>query len=258
MSASEQESATAGQQLRRAREERGLDLETIARQTRIKRDFLEALEEDRLEVFPGSVYARAFLREYAAFLGLDDAVLASSVPAGEPEPGASDTDRSEDRGRFARVAAAVLLAIVMVAGAAVLRQRGGNAEPPSPPAPSQAVTAPAQVSADIRSPSPVGVRLRIRAEDRCWVRVRSGDQLLYEGTLQPGQSLHFASREPIVLRAGNAGALRVRVNEREEEPLGAIGQVITRAFEPVGASDAGEGTQGGERGAETVTKEMNG
>jgi len=39
--------------------------------TRIRRIFLEALEEERFDELPPDVYARGFLRNYARFLGLD-------------------------------------------------------------------------------------------------------------------------------------------------------------------------------------------
>jgi cytoskeletal protein RodZ len=46
-------------------------LEEIAAQTRIKRTYLEALEEDRFDVFPGEAYLTGFLRVYASMLGLE-------------------------------------------------------------------------------------------------------------------------------------------------------------------------------------------
>ncbi|BCR05554.1 hypothetical protein DESUT3_26230 [Desulfuromonas versatilis] len=60
-----------GTLLRQRREQRGMTLETVSRQTRIKLAYLQALEEDRFEVFPGEVYLSGFLRTYAASLGLE-------------------------------------------------------------------------------------------------------------------------------------------------------------------------------------------
>lgn len=64
-----------GNRLREAREKRGLSLAQAEEMTRIRRAFLEALEEERFEVLPGDVYARGFIRNYARFLGLDAEVL---------------------------------------------------------------------------------------------------------------------------------------------------------------------------------------
>lgn len=65
-----------GAQLKKAREAKGLDFEIIARETSIKREFLEALEKEDSAVFPGSPYLIGFLHNYAEYLGVDsDAVI---------------------------------------------------------------------------------------------------------------------------------------------------------------------------------------
>jgi cytoskeleton protein RodZ len=61
-----------GEYLRRIREEHGLSVEEVARLTRISPDHIQALEENRLEKFPGEVFARGFVRAYGRCLGLDD------------------------------------------------------------------------------------------------------------------------------------------------------------------------------------------
>ena len=62
---------TVGQDLRAARLRRGDDLATVSRALKIRRDHLEALEEDRFEALPGRAYAVGFVRSYADYLGLD-------------------------------------------------------------------------------------------------------------------------------------------------------------------------------------------
>lgn len=62
---------TVGQDLRAARLRRGDDLATVSRALKIRKDHLEALEEDRIEALPGRTYAVGFIRSYADYLGLD-------------------------------------------------------------------------------------------------------------------------------------------------------------------------------------------
>jgi cytoskeletal protein RodZ len=57
--------------LRSAREARGVDLATAERDLRIRARHLAALEEGRYDDLPGDVYAKGFLRSYAAHLGLE-------------------------------------------------------------------------------------------------------------------------------------------------------------------------------------------
>jgi transcriptional regulator with XRE-family HTH domain len=57
--------------LRYYREQNGVDLDAAAEKLRIKRDYLEAMEQDRFDLLPEGMYRRSFLRAYAAFLKLD-------------------------------------------------------------------------------------------------------------------------------------------------------------------------------------------
>ncbi|MGQ9512578.1 helix-turn-helix domain-containing protein [Thermodesulfitimonas sp.] len=65
-----------GEALRAAREAKGITIATAGEETKIRAKFLEALESEAFSVLPGRVYAKAFLRTYARYLGLDDAALA--------------------------------------------------------------------------------------------------------------------------------------------------------------------------------------
>lgn len=57
--------------LRRYRQKNRISLEEIAADTRVKRDLFEALENNDLSQWPRGVYARAWIRTYAATVGLD-------------------------------------------------------------------------------------------------------------------------------------------------------------------------------------------
>ncbi|MBS0274685.1 MAG: DUF4115 domain-containing protein [Proteobacteria bacterium] len=93
---------TVGQDLRAARLRRGDDLASVSRALKIRKDHLEALEEDRFEHLPGRAYAIGFVRSYADYLGIDpvqsverfkleiagrgnDALPAATLPAVEEE-----------------------------------------------------------------------------------------------------------------------------------------------------------------------------
>lgn len=61
-----------GQRLRSTREEKGLDLRTIADRTRIPMRTLEALENDDFKEIPSGGYGRGVARSYAKEVGLDE------------------------------------------------------------------------------------------------------------------------------------------------------------------------------------------
>jgi cytoskeletal protein RodZ len=60
-----------GEQLRAAREAKGLSLSQAASGTRIKLQHLESIEQDDFSTIAAAAYARGFIKIYAEFLGLD-------------------------------------------------------------------------------------------------------------------------------------------------------------------------------------------
>jgi len=60
-----------GEKLKNARNEKGLSIDQISRETNISVRFLEALESENFDVFPGEPYVLGFLRNYSSFLDLD-------------------------------------------------------------------------------------------------------------------------------------------------------------------------------------------
>ncbi len=84
-----------GERLRSARVARGLSLDDIEAGTRIRRRYLEALEEEAFDRLPGPTYVRGFLRGYAAYLDLpadEIALMCPVVPTASVTVRASPSD----------------------------------------------------------------------------------------------------------------------------------------------------------------------
>lgn len=60
-----------GKKLQETRMARGLDLDQISRETNIARRYLEDLENEKFDDFPGESYLIGFLRNYCEYLDLD-------------------------------------------------------------------------------------------------------------------------------------------------------------------------------------------
>jgi len=60
-----------GEKLRNAREAKKLSLKDVARETNIPPRYVEALEDEEFERFPGETYVIGFLRSYVDYLKLD-------------------------------------------------------------------------------------------------------------------------------------------------------------------------------------------
>ena len=64
--------ATIGEQLRLAREDRGIPLREISDQTRISMHYLEAIETNDYKRLPGGIFNRSFVKAYAKYVGFDE------------------------------------------------------------------------------------------------------------------------------------------------------------------------------------------
>jgi cytoskeleton protein RodZ len=88
---------SVGQDLRKAREKRGEELDHISRLLKIRKDYLALLEEGAADSLPGRAYAIGFVRSYATYLGLDGnecverlkAEIAGRGDNREPQPSAA-------------------------------------------------------------------------------------------------------------------------------------------------------------------------
>ena len=63
--------SAVAEQLRQAREAQKLSLSQAAETTKIRSDYLQALEEGNFDTFPAAVYVRGFVRTYSTLLKLD-------------------------------------------------------------------------------------------------------------------------------------------------------------------------------------------
>src|SRR5262245_18593016 len=88
--------ASFGDNLRSERELRGITLREISEATKISSRFLQALEQERIDVLPGGLFPRAFVRQYAKYLGLDAEKLVAEylymhgeLPVPEARPSAA-------------------------------------------------------------------------------------------------------------------------------------------------------------------------
>jgi cytoskeletal protein RodZ len=65
-----------GNKLREARTRRSLGFQEVEAATKIRAGYLQAIENEEWDQLPGDTYARAFVRTYGSFLGLDGDRLA--------------------------------------------------------------------------------------------------------------------------------------------------------------------------------------
>ncbi|HLF29354.1 MAG TPA: RodZ domain-containing protein [Anaerolineae bacterium] len=249
-----------GSQLRQTREARGLSLEQVQKATRIKRVFLEAIEDNRFEELPGLVQARGFVRSYANHLGLDpdtllvqfDSALGREVSTplsrqtvtnGRPK---SETPRAPTAYRSASakpsppesslpiplpiliVGALILFAL---GGFLIIRAFGGEAPAPTQTLPPSVPASANRIPERTATLPPTGeVALTLTSSEHVWVRVSQDGFTAFEGMLQPGEAQTWQAEQQVIVETGNGAALNVAVNGEDLGVLGPRNRVVVRAW----------------------------
>jgi cytoskeleton protein RodZ len=219
-----------GNSLREARLRQGFELPRVEADTKIRAKYLKALEEEHFDELPGDTYVKGFLRTYSEYLGLDGQLYVdeyNSRFAREEEPVAQSTAARRPRPRrmesnFVVVGLAGIVAVTILVVVAWKFGSTGAGTPnlltptgtqPVPPITTGADTGTVPQRTTTASKL-AKLELTAKGGD-CWVQVRKGSatgELLYEGTLQQGQTQRFLKWKRLWLQLGAPVYLSAKLN----------------------------------------------
>jgi cytoskeletal protein RodZ len=244
---------TLGETLRQARLDKSVSLADAARDTRIRRSYLEALEAEDAASLPPAVYTRGFLRTYAEYLGLNaQAMVDLYQPPARREPS------PQLRPAVPRVAIPrqiplrpVMYGISGIAfvaaigfawnwyqdvqhtlnqGDSSLRARVGTPTPGGARLPTAfpivASPSPTPVPTPEPTPSPTptidGILVEFRTTSRVYVEAAVDGQQVVAETLAPGtQRTLPLAQNSVIMRTSNGSAVDVTVNGVHQDPQAA-------------------------------------
>jgi hypothetical protein len=205
-----------GPALRKARQTRGKSIEEASRDTRIRTEYLQALEREAFGSLRGDVYVRGFLRSYSSYLGLNpDKVVSVYVRAmgkdvrDVPEPPPVQPLRQATlhkvlhrRGNW-KLALALAVVGLAVAGSIGLLTRSAPAPPTGPPpaTPATAIVNTASVTLDI-APVVRGVHAVVFVDGK----------KTFAGQIARGHSKFFAGASLIRVQLDRGGVAKLTVN----------------------------------------------
>jgi Helix-turn-helix domain/Cell wall synthesis protein CwsA len=207
-----------GRALRAARQRQGKSLETAGRETRVRPDYLDALEREDFDALGSDVYVRSFLRSYARYLGLShEKVIAAyerafgrEAPAPAPverTPGVGPTEavilteKKRPPWFLAGMAAAILFGSAAAIG--ILNR-------------SSAVPEPADVSRPPAVPvMPQTVEVGVTAHQDNDFEVVIDDEAPLMFRLEEGEARSFEASDAITIHASEGGIFDLFVNGKQ-------------------------------------------
>jgi cytoskeleton protein RodZ len=222
-----------GNSLREARLRQGYELPRVEADTKIRAKYLKALEEEHFEVLPGETYVKGFLRTYAEYLGLDGQLYVDEFnsrftreeePLAPPQPRRQPSRSRAVESNFVIVALAGIIAVTILV---VVAWKFGSSGPGTSTGPPPSALSSGDSTGTTTEQGPTvppqsknkKTRLVLYAEGGdCWLRIRSRSatgKLLYEGTLQAGQTQRFVDDKRIWLQLGAPAYLKGTVNGKQ-------------------------------------------
>ena len=105
-----------GALLKKTREDLNLSIEEVETKTSITRQYIEGLEEEKNEAFPGEPYMVGFLKNYADFLGLKSDEILKLYHAKKIQESPVPVELLQKKKKKYLVPLIVLLSLAAVAG----------------------------------------------------------------------------------------------------------------------------------------------
>jgi len=249
-----------GEQLREARQSKGLEVAELAGRLHIGTDQLLALESGDRTHLPEAVFVIAQAKRVASVLGIDvegtiaqlrqSRLMQQSVPlpsAGSapsarplagpirPAPSTHSSSRPSGSGtapfRFPFLPLLAAVAALAAAFGMFRALRPATTRLPAPPTPTP-LTSQAKPTSQARPASQATSAeavLVLRASEPSWLEVRTlAGEGLFEGTLE-GEK-RFPLGRGLEVMAGRPYAVTASVGDRPAEPLGKVDEIVWRRF----------------------------
>lgn len=239
----------AGTKLQAAREAMGLSLEQVAAKTRIRPEYIAALETMNVNLIPGKAYAKAYLRSYVKFLGLteDEIVIQYENESARLREDSGEQIRNPDSKPAPERPwlAALFLGVVCASFVGWRALHDGDA--PAAPAPKVVAERPVE-PAPAPAPTPAtaeedawGLQSQvvvIRAKAASWLEVRGADgTIFFSRNMAAGETYKPDVGANWTLHAKDGGAFEVLLNDAVVGPLGeANSPVLGRQVDKIAAT----------------------
>lgn len=264
---------TVGAILKEARLAKGIALADAEKGTSIRSRYLQAVENDEYDKTPGEVFLKGIIRNYGNFLGLNGPELVNEYKASAAgmaaeavrSQGIREVDKvrlniqlKEKRdigsgtGRFEmpklpmkQCLAGLAVVAVLAAGYFAIpatinyfknmpKEEAKQTEPVKP-------AATAAVALD-------KVTVDLEAEGDCWLEASADGKELFAGILHAKESKHFEAKDKLIVKYGNIGVVRIKVNGQPVDLKGEHGVAVKTYLrnaptQPVAASKAEEAAQ---------------
>lgn len=213
-----QNMSSIGQILKKARDEKGFDLEEIHLKIKISSAALKALEEDKIEKIVDFIYAKSFLKQYANFLGLDGQALSKQYSQTHYRKNdflpLKILERSKKRKlkmphNTLGIFILIVFTIVIILGIVSLLRKN-NKIPFAIPAKSTLATTKNIAAFPIAKDKKL--TLTLTATDKVWVKIKSDGKIIIQNILPKNSKENWLADEKFEIWVGKPEVVQLQLN----------------------------------------------
>jgi cytoskeletal protein RodZ len=253
------------EELKSLREEKGFTLQQISNHTRIDINFLKQLEEGNFDVLP-EIYIKAFIREYADFIGLNPEETVKKYQTAskgkveelkEEQPSASADEKKVLPGsdelfpeyktsspepfnkKYVYIVIGVVAAIFLIYFLFLSDKKSELSiiEPETEAVESQSDrfeldSSVVQKEEQVAIPEDDSLHLYVETTGTVWIKVVCDTVETLQKIVQPNTKLNFKAADKFYVAVGNAAYVKMKFNDKPVEPAGEYAEVRNYYISP--------------------------
>lgn len=222
-------------------------MKDISLQTKIGLRYLEAIENDRLDLLPGGFFTRQILKAYLVSIGLnpsdwlpkyqESGLLPTEAPVTQPikTKGKAEWLKIDKMVWISLTVIVLVLLVVLIYLSIKGSQKNIEArkasqqtqatpiipaeQTPPQPKPEAVQSAPAV-------PEYEGLNLDLTFNEDCWIQVYADGNLVMDGLKIGGFKTSVKAQSELIINLGNAGGVSFTLNGKAGKPFGKRGAVV--------------------------------
>lgn len=214
-----------GKVLQQARKKKRYSIDKVHKTTKIKKEFIEGLENDNVSVFPAELYYKNFLKTYAQFLSLDPAEMLNMYEQSktEQEDDLFTQDNSNSENKLVEFCKSnkktltyigyAIIGLILICVIIMLiptKKNSNNIEENT----AAAVQTKQDVSSAAKKQQQTEQKLYIKAVEDTWLKIVGDGDKLFEDILSKDKTFETTTKNEFIIKIGNIEGVEVYFNDK--------------------------------------------
>ena len=210
-----------GKVLQQARKKKRYSIDRVHKTTKIKKEFIEGLENDNVSAFPAELYYKNFLKTYAQFLSLDPVEVLNLYEQSklEQQDDLFKQTNNNIENKFVEfykknkqtliyIGYGLLGILVICLIVFLISIKKVSVQE------SQKTTVTKQEQTKQEPQKPIEQKLYVKAIEDTWIKVIGDDKKLFENILAKDKTFEATTKQEFNIKIGNIDGIQVYFNDK--------------------------------------------